>query len=164
MVPRRGRRDRDAQRAGRWGGGSAQCAPPSRGRDHNRFTIGTSCRAPAARRARGAGASAGRMQRRRVRAVSARLEAVQKILTNSSQTAMSDRNGRGAMSLPRDRITASTAHDAKIRPHRGNTRVQSPGAPVAARHQHRQPSTTVDQSVPSSNAWAAPAGPPPWVA
>jgi hypothetical protein len=37
-----------------------------------------------------AAASASRMQRRRVRAVSARLEAVQKVLTNSSQTAVSD--------------------------------------------------------------------------
>jgi hypothetical protein len=86
------------------------------------------CHARAARRARGAERQRAhsRSERQRVRAVSARLEAVQKVLTNSSQTAMSDCNGRGAMSLPRDRITASTAHDARIRPHRGNTRVQSP--------------------------------------
>jgi hypothetical protein len=52
MDARRGRTDRDAQRAGRWGGGSAQCAPFSPG--HNHSTTTTPCRAPAARRARGA--------------------------------------------------------------------------------------------------------------
>jgi hypothetical protein len=70
---RRGRADRDAQRAGRWGGDSAQSAPPSPGRNHSTTT--TPCRAPAARRARGAKRerAQSRMQRRRGRAVSARL-------------------------------------------------------------------------------------------
>ena len=35
----RGRTDRDAQRAGRWGDGSAQCAPPCPGRNHDNIHI-----------------------------------------------------------------------------------------------------------------------------
>jgi hypothetical protein len=50
-----GRTDRDALAGLRLGGGSAQSAPPSPGPSHGTTT--TPCRAPAARRARGAGAS-----------------------------------------------------------------------------------------------------------
>jgi hypothetical protein len=65
------------------GGGSAQCAPPSPGRNHyhvhNQALVSRASRPPRSRS--GAVASASRMQRRRVRAVSARLETVQKFLT-----------------------------------------------------------------------------------
>jgi hypothetical protein len=74
-------------RAAGWtlGGDSAQCSPPSPGRNHG--TTITPCRAPAARRARGAERERthSRSKRRRVRAVSARLETVQKVLTDQDR-------------------------------------------------------------------------------
>lgn len=58
------------------GGGSARCAPPAPGSNHGKIsTCVTVSRASRPARSRsGAGASAGRSKRRRVRAVSARLE------------------------------------------------------------------------------------------
>ena len=78
MYARRGRTDREAQRAGRWGAAPHNAHLPLPGATTADLRPGLPCRAPAARRARGAERERAhsRIQRRRVRAVSARLEVV----------------------------------------------------------------------------------------
>ena len=81
---RRGRTDRDAV-AGWTLGGRLRIMRASlfRTQPRQQYIRATVSRASRPARSRsGAGASAGRMQRRRVRAVSARLETVQKVLTD----------------------------------------------------------------------------------
>lgn len=97
MDARRSRADRDALAGLTLGGGSAQCAPSSPGRDHANVTTGPSCRAPAARCAREAtreraqaGASGGASG-----PVSARLEDV-RALVQVVATRGREQTGNGA--------------------------------------------------------------------
>ena len=85
------------------GGGSAQSAPPSPGRNHCTLTTRpTVSRASRPARAERSGSAHSRMQRRRVRALGARLEAVQKVLT--TQDVVGDVASSGRSTL-RQRIT-----------------------------------------------------------
>jgi hypothetical protein len=105
-----GRMDQDAKRAGRWGGGSAQCAPPSPGRNHDTTT--TPCRAPAARRARGAERERAhsRSKRRRVRAVRPGLKTYRKSSPpGTSDTERQTRNVRHGTSDTSEMVPRAAA-------------------------------------------------------